>query len=70
MPKIGDKIIILGNTGGHNYTIGRKYIICSMNNGYYGARDPESGWMGNSLQISEFEIVKDKIDLKSLENIE
>jgi hypothetical protein len=70
MPKIGDKILITANTGSHNYTIGRTYIICGQSGGSWQANDPASGFYGNNLTISEFKVVPNKIDLKSLEKDE
>jgi hypothetical protein len=66
MPKIGDRILIVANTGGHNYAIGRKYTINGQNGGYWQAYDPATGFYGNNLQVNEFKVVKDKVNLKAL----
>ena len=55
--KLGDKIIPVKNTNGHNYTIGKTYIVCENHStdphDRIRAKDPITGEHGNILFTSD-----------------
>jgi hypothetical protein len=65
--KVGDFIKPVRNTGGHNYTIGKKYRISYVNGGCWVCVDPESGWQGNN--ITEAEMVLWAVTKTDLEDV-
>lgn len=71
--KTGDVVKCKGNSGGANYTIGKKYILTYQTQpGYWQARDPETGWVGNSIMENDLELWPlNRIELKKkLQDIE
>lgn len=55
--KIGDIVKCIGNGGGANYQIGKKYVLVhQLQPGYWQARDPESGWIGNNIMEIDLEL--------------
>jgi len=71
--KAGDTVKCKGNSGGSNYQVGKKYVLTYQTQpGYWQARDPETGWLGNSIMEMDLELYSmTKNDLKKkLEEME
>jgi hypothetical protein len=59
MFKIGDKIKVIKLSGGHNYTIGKNYIITNINytNDTCQCVDPQTNLMGNYIYFTDIELI-------------
>jgi hypothetical protein len=54
--KIGDRITIIGNSAGHNYTLGKTYIVASVGPPYIQATDPKTKVRGNNLNVADVKL--------------
>lgn len=60
MLKIGQTIKVKCNYTGHNYTIGEKYKIINISNKSIKAKDINTGFIGNFIDMSEVEVIYSK----------
>lgn len=72
--KVGDYIKPIRINGGHNYEIGKKYVIVAQGSqpGYWVCRDPLTQWQGNNLMEADmvlWSVTKTDIE-KNIKNLE
>ncbi len=61
------KVIPKSNGNGHNYQIGKTYVIIqNYGNGTFACRDPETGWIGNCLSQMDCNVLFEKINKNDL----
>jgi len=60
MFKIGDKVTVIKNSYGHNYTIGKTYKVHQLQNNNIYVLEDENGVKGNSIPYENLEILMTK----------
>jgi hypothetical protein len=60
--KVGNKIKVIANKGGHNYEIGEVYKVVKIYNDSLTAKSLDGKFVGNSLYGTEIEFVSLTID--------